>query len=184
MIVRNNYQYVSALTLVAVLLMPALTSAQNGSIAGAVTDGSGAPVPGVTVEASSSALIEKIRAVTTDARGLYNVVELPPGDYVVTFSVTGFSTVKREGIKVGTGFTANVNAEMAVGAVEETVIVTGASPVVDIQHVNQQTVFNAEAVETLPSGRTTSSFTQLVPGLNLVEGAGLITEVGGLLGAC
>ncbi len=182
MILRRKLACASALTLGILLLMPAVAVAQNGGIAGLVTDTSGAVLPGVAVEASSPALIEKVRAVVTDGRGLYNIIELPPGLYTVTFLLSGFSGVKREGINLVTGFTANVNAEMAAGAVAETVVVSGASPVVDIQHVNQQTVFTGEAIEELPTGRTTSGFIQLIPGLNLVEGAGLITEVGGLLG--
>ena len=183
MISGKNVACASAIAVGLLLSVPAVTLGQSGGIAGAVTDSSGGVLPGVAVEASSPALIEKVRAVVTDGQGRYQIIELPPGVYSITFSISGFSTVKREGVKLGTGFTANVNAEMAVGAVEETVVVSGASPVVDIQRVNQQSVFSAEIVRTLPTGRTTSGFTQLVPGLNLVEsGKGVITDVGGLLG--
>lgn len=85
-------------------------------------------LPGVTVEASSSALIEKIRTVVTDGEGQYKIVDVRPGTYVVTFSLPGFSTLRREGIELTAGFTATVNADMQVGALEETVTVTGASP--------------------------------------------------------
>src|SRR6185503_19080127 len=100
-------------------------------INGAVRDTSGAFMPGVTVEAASPALIEKVRAAVTDANGVYRIENLFPGVYTVTFTLPGFSTVKREGLELPSNFTATVNADMAVGALEETVVVTGASPVVD-----------------------------------------------------
>src|SRR5262245_34423294 len=115
------------------LLPPSIAAAQStttGTISGTVKDTTGAVLPGVTVEASSPALIEKTRSVTTDASGNYKILELRPGIYTVTFTLPGFSTVKREGLELTTGFAANVSVEMKVGAVEETVTVTGASPVV------------------------------------------------------
>src|SRR5436190_12778850 len=87
--------------------------------------------PGVTVEAASPALIEKVRTVVSDEQGQYKIVELRPGAYTVTFTLTGFSTVKREGFELTTGFTATVNADMRIGGLEETITVSGASPVVD-----------------------------------------------------
>src|SRR5262245_59157914 len=110
-------------------------SATTGAIAGVVKDATGAVLPGVTVEAASPALIEKSRSVVTDAQGNYKIVDLRPGTYSVTFTLVGFGTVKREGIELTTGFTATANAEMKVGGLQETVTVTGASPVVDIQNV-------------------------------------------------
>src|SRR5688572_32303334 len=105
---------------------------QSGSIAGVVRDTSGAVLPGVTVEAASPALIEKVRTVVTDGEGQYKVIDLRPGTYAITFGLAGFSSVKREGIELTAGFTATVNAEMRVGAVEETVTVSGASPLIDV----------------------------------------------------
>src|SRR5215471_3032271 len=106
-------------------LVPAVASAQvTASIAGTAKDTSGAVLPGVTVEAASPALIEKTRTVVTDGQGNFKIVDLRPGTYSVTFSLAGFSTVKREGIDLSAGFTANVNAEMKVGSLEETVTVT------------------------------------------------------------
>ncbi|HET9567382.1 MAG TPA: carboxypeptidase-like regulatory domain-containing protein, partial [Vicinamibacterales bacterium] len=102
-----------------------MTNAQAlGSVAGAVKDASGAVLPGVTVEASSPALIEKIRTVVTDGSGQYQIVNLPPGPYTVTFALPGFSTFKRDGVEVSVNFTSTINAEMRVGAVEETITVT------------------------------------------------------------
>src|SRR5438552_18782341 len=106
--------------LLLLVLVPAVAFAQ-ASITGVVKDASGAVLPGVTVEASSPALIEKTRNVISDGEGLYKIVDLRPGSYVVTFSLSGFSTVKREGIELTAGFTATVNAELRVGAVAETV---------------------------------------------------------------
>src|SRR3979409_1242954 len=126
----------------------------NGSIAGVARDSSGGVMPGVTVEAASPALIEKVRTVVTDGEGRYSIVDLRPGLYTVTFTLEGFNTFKREGIELTTGFTAAVNAEMRVGALSETVTVTGASPVVDVQNVRSQTVLSRATIDALPSGRT------------------------------
>src|ERR687896_461422 len=100
-------------------LLPAVAFAQ-ASIAGSARDTSGAALPGVTVEASSPALIEKVRTAITDDRGLYRIVNLPPGTYSVTFALPGFNQVKRDGIELTGSFTAPVDVEMAVGGVTET----------------------------------------------------------------
>src|SRR5688500_15830828 len=100
---------------------PLFAQAGTGSVAGTVRDTSGAVLPGVTVEATSPALIERVRSAVTDERGEYKIVELRAGTYAVTFSLLGFSGVKREAIELTTGFTANVNAELKVGAIEETI---------------------------------------------------------------
>ena len=163
------------------LLVPSLAAAQ-ASIAGTVRDSSGAVLPGVTVEASSPALIEKVRAVTTDGTGQYRIVDLRPGTYAVTFQLPGFSTVKREGIELAGTFTASVNVELRVGAVEETVTVTGESPVVDVQSVTQQRVLDSEAIATLPSGRSIVNLAALIPGIQantFASGNGSPMDVGG-----
>jgi hypothetical protein len=121
------------------VLIAAAASAQTGTsssaIAGVVKDTSGAVLPGVTVEAASPALIEKVRTVVTDDQGQYKIVNLPVGSYSLTFSLSGFRSVKREGIQLVTNFTAPVNGELAVGAIEETVTVSGAAPVVDVRFI-------------------------------------------------
>ena len=117
------------------VLGPALASAQTSAIAGMVKDASGAVLPGVTVEVSSPALIEKVRSATTDGTGQYQIVQLRPGTYAVTFTLPGFSTVKREGIELTSDFTATINADLKVGAVAETITVTGESPIVDVQNI-------------------------------------------------
>src|SRR5689334_655125 len=123
------------------LLLVCATSAAAqqapSGIAGVVKDTSGGVLPGVTVEAASPALIEKVRTVTTDADGRYNIIDLRPGTYAVTFSLPGFNTFKREGIVISVGFTATVNADLAVGALNETITVSGATPLVDTQNARQ-----------------------------------------------
>src|SRR5204863_626472 len=111
--------------------LPAAASAQS-AIAGVVKDTSGAVLPGVTVEAASDVLIEKSRSVTTDGQGAYRIVDLRPGVYVVTFTLPGFQTFKRDGLELPANFTASVNADLKVGALEESVTVSGQSPVVDV----------------------------------------------------
>jgi hypothetical protein len=134
------------------VLTPAVEAQQAAGIAGLVRDSEGLPMPGVTVEAASPALIEKVRSAVTDGEGRFNIVDLRPGDYSVTFSLTGFSTVRREGIQLGSGFTATVNVTMAVGALEETITVTGDAPVVDTQNVRQQQTIDTDMLDALPSG--------------------------------
>src|SRR5262245_44416727 len=109
------------------------------SISGAVKDASGAVLPGVTVEATSPVLIEKVRSTVTDGNGEYRIIELRPGAYSVTFTLPGFRAFKREGLELSSNFTATVNAELQVGGVEETITVTGATPLVDTQNVAQRT---------------------------------------------
>ena len=109
------------------VFLPTVAYAQ-ASIAGFVKDTSGAILPGVLVEASSPALIEKVRSVTSDGTGQYKIVDLRPGVYSVTFTLTGFQTVKREGIELAGSFAATVNADLALGSVTETLIVTGEAP--------------------------------------------------------
>jgi hypothetical protein len=147
------------------LLVPSLVYAQ-ASIAGVVRDTSGAVLPGVTVEAASPALIEKVRTVVTDGAGLFNIQDLRPGTYTVTFTLPGFSTVKREGVELSGTFTANVNAELRVGALEETITVTGSAPVVDTQNVRQQQVLDNNIVRDLPTSRSYFALAVLIPGMS------------------
>jgi hypothetical protein len=152
------------------MLLPAATWAQtqlSGSIAGVVKDTSGAVMPGVTVEAASPALIEKVRSVVSDAQGQYKIVDLRPGTYVVTFTLPGFSTVKREGIELTTGITATVSAELKVGTVEETVTVSGAAPVVDTQNVASQNAFTGALLNQLPNARTVRGYAPLIAGASM-----------------
>jgi len=155
----------------------------QASITGIVRDASGAVLPGVTVEAASPALIERTRAVVTDGSGQYRIVDLRPGDYTVTFTLTGFSTVMREGISLQGSLTATVNADLRVGALEETITVTGDTPVVDVQSVQQQRVLGKDVIDTLPTGRTTTNLAVLIPGMVLATTfSGESQDVGGNTG--
>jgi hypothetical protein len=136
----------------AVAIGAAPASAQS-VIAGTVRDTSGAVMPGVTVEASSPALIEKMRTAVTDGSGQYRIIDLRPGVYTVTFTLTGFNTVRREGITLQATFTATIDAELRVGALEESITVTGQTPVVDVQSAVQQQVLTSELLDAVPTGR-------------------------------
>jgi hypothetical protein len=150
------------------LILPhAVWAQQAAGLAGIVRDSSGASLPGVTVEAASPVLIEKRRTAITDAEGRYSVVDLRPGSYTMTFTLIGFSTVKREGIELTAGFTATVNTDLSIGALEETITVSGASPLVDIQNVQQQKVVSNELLATLPtSTKALSTLITLTPGMS------------------
>jgi hypothetical protein len=156
------------MTLIAggLLFLPASLWAQaaTGNIAGVVRDASGAVLPGVTVEAASPALIEKVRTVVTDEAGAYRIVDLRPGIYTVTFTLGGFSTVRREGVELTTSFTAAVNAEMRVGAIEETITVTGQTPVVDISSARQQTTVSREVLDSIPTTKRLGQYASFIPG--------------------
>ena len=152
-------------------------SSSAGAIAGVVKDATGGVLPGVTVEAASPALIEKVRSATSDANGNYKILELRPGTYSVTFTLPGFGTFKREGVELTTGVTANINADMKVGSLEETVTVTGASPVVDIQNVRSQTVLSQATLDAIPSAKTANAFASLTLGATTTNQA--TQDVGG-----
>ena len=162
-----------ATTLACVLIVPGTAVAQS-AIAGTVKDTSGAVLPGVTVEVSSPALIEKTRTGISDAQGNYKIVDLRPGVYTVMFTLTGFATVKREGLELPSNFTMSVNGDLRVGQLEETVTVTGESPVVDVQSTVHTQVIARDLLDALPTGRTIQSVGQLVIGIGLS-----IPDVGG-----
>ncbi len=127
-------------------------------------------MPGVTVEASSPALIEKVRTAVTDERGLFRIVNLPPGTYSVTFALTGFNPLKREGIELTGSFTAQVDASMTVGGGTETIIVTGASPIVDVSSVRRQTIITNEVLTSIPTARSWAATALLIPGIVTIGG--------------
>jgi hypothetical protein len=157
---------------------PLRAQGSNGSIVGVVKDASGAVLPGVTVEAASPALIEKSRTAVTDGQGLYRIVDLRPGVYTTTFTLSGFSTLKREGLELTAGFTATVNAEMKVGTLAETITVSGETPVVDLQNVRQQTTLSRTTLEALPTTGRISQLVNFIPGA--VIGNPVWQSVGGL----
>ena len=142
----------------------------QASISGTVIDASGGVLPGVTIEVSSPALIEKVRTAASDGAGAYRITGLRPGTYTVTFVMQGFNTNKREGIILQGTFDAKVDAEMKVGALEETVTVSGAAPIVDVQNTITQTVLTKEQIEVLPGARTVQGRAALIPGVVLPGG--------------
>src|SRR5438477_9315890 len=137
----------------------------QATIAGTVKDLSGGVLPGVTVEASSPALIEKVRTAVTDGTGQYRVENLRPGIYSLKFTLSGFSTVKRDGLELSGSMTATVAVELPVGSLEETVTVAGESPVIDLQGAQRQTVLTNEMVNAIPSAGSYNSLLVLVPGV-------------------
>jgi hypothetical protein len=159
----------SLAVLLSLMLIPATAAAQITGIAGVVKDATGAVLPGVTVEAASPELIEKVRTVVTDDRGQYMIVDLRPGLYSVTFTLPGFSTLKRDAIELAGSFTATVNAELKVGAMEETVTVSGQSPLVDTRNVINQRVMSRELVDDLPTSRNFEGLAQIIPGLSQIS---------------
>ena len=161
------------------VVVPAAARAQ-GTIAGAVRDTSGAALPGVTVEATSPALIEKARSVVTDGGGQYRIELLPPGSYAVTFTLPGFTTVKREGVEISGTFVATIDADLRVGEVSETITVTGQAPIVDVQSSTQQRVMDRQVLDTIPSGRTTATLGALIPGMVTSSTSGVVSQdIGG-----
>src|SRR5262245_11507122 len=164
-----------------VLLLPTLAAAQTSAIAGEVKDTSGAVLPGVTVEVSSPALIEKVRTAVTDDAGRYNIVQLLSGVYTVTFTLPGFSTVRRENVELTADFTANVNGELKVGAIEETITVAAETPVVDVQSITTRTVMTRDMLDAIPTGRNIQAVGIMLPGTQLALGGGgaLSRDVGG-----
>ena len=172
------------LVLSGALLLPATVLAQSvstGSITGVVRDTSGAVLPGVTVEAASPALIEKVRSAVSDSSGVFRITDLRPGIYSVTFTLSGFSTLRRDKIELTTGFTASVNGDLAVGNLAETITVSGAAPTVDTQNVSQQSVFARDVTENLPLGSGIKNYAALVPGATYAAGASA-QDVGGSKG--
>jgi len=165
-----------ALMALAWLAIPAAAYAQ-ASISGVVRDTSGAVLPGVTVEAASPSLIERVRSGVTDGTGRYRIEELRPGAYIVTFTLAGFATIRREGIELTGTFVATVNAELRVGTLEETITVTGETPIVDVQSTTHQHVLDREMIDALPSGRVPTHMAALLPGVTTAT-----PDVGGITG--
>jgi hypothetical protein len=166
--------WVRVLQVLAFLVLGARIASAQSIIAGVVRDTSGAVLPGVTVEAASDVLIEKSRSVTTDGDGRYSIVDLRPGTYAITFTLPGFNTFKRNDVIVPSNVTVPINAELKVGSLEETVTVTGASPVVDVQNVSKIQVLTRDLMDAIPTARNMQAIGALVPGVRLN-----IPDVGG-----
>jgi hypothetical protein len=149
------------------LVFGSSSASAQSAIAGVVRDTTGAVLPGATVEASSPVLIERVRTATTDDAGLYRIIDLRPGVYMVTVTLEGFNTVKWEGIELPANFTATINAELRVGQLEETVIVTGASPIVDVKSATQQQVLSRDLLDAVPTGRNIWAVGSTLTGITL-----------------
>ena len=177
---QQRTRFILAVGVLSLLLLPGLAVAQQ--IGGTVTDTTGGVLPGVTVEVRSPAIIESVRTAITDGNGQYLVIALETGTYAVTYSLPGFGTLVREGIELSFGFTANVDVQLSVGDIQETVTVSGASPVVDIQNVDQRAVMDREIIDSIPSGKSISAYGLLVPGMMAAQGYGssLQQDAGGL----
>jgi hypothetical protein len=145
----------------------ARTATAQSGIAGVVKDQSGLGLPGVSIDVSSPALIEKTRSAVTDDHGQYKVVDLRPGTYQVTFTLSGFNTVIHEGLELPAAFTATVNADMTIGALEENITIVGGAPLVDVQNAVQQSVVNREVLDAIPTGRSVFAVGQLIPGTTM-----------------
>ncbi len=174
-----------AASVLGVVIFPALCFAQFGAVAGVVKDSSGAVLPGVVVEAASPVLIEKTRTAVSDSAGQYKLEQLRPGVYAVTFTLTSFSVVRREGIEISAGFTAPVNTTLKLGAVAETITVTGEVPVVDVQSISQQKTLPKEALDALPTARSFATLGTTLPGVtqNQRDVGGSQGEAGNILSA-
>ena len=148
------------------VLCPSLAAAQ-ASITGVVRDTSNLVLPGVTVEATSPVLTEKVRSVVTDGNGQYRIIELLPGTYTVAYELPGFNRVVREGVEVAGSAVFTINAEMRVGGLEETITVIGETPVVDVQSVRRETVLSADVIATIPGTRAVGSLLNATAGLTV-----------------
>jgi len=169
------------LAIVLVVSVPMAAFAQ-ATLSGLVRDTSGAVLPGVTVEASSPVLIEKARTTVTDGNGRYQIVDLRPGTYVVTFTLASFSVVKREGVELTGTLTTTVNADLKVGDLQETITVSGENPIVDTQSSTRVAVINKDLIDALPTSRNSFSLGVLIPGMNVRNGFAPVTDVGGSSG--
>lgn len=175
----NGFLRVSKIVLVGVALVgaPASVFAQ-GSVTGTVRDTSNAVLPGVTVEASSPALIEKVRNAVTDGGGRFRITDLPSGTYRVSFSLPGFATVQRDGVELAGTFTAALDIALKIGGVEETITIIGDAPIVDVQSTVRQDVLTGNLIAELPVARNIQNVVTLIPGMNVTGNL----DVGGLRG--
>jgi hypothetical protein len=165
MTARSFFVCVATAVSLVVLPVTAFGQAAQSGLSGVVKDSTGAVLPGVTVEAASPALIEKVRSATTDSSGLYRIVDLRPGTYTVTFALPGFNSVRVENFELRADFNATVNADMRVGELNETVTVTGEAPLVDTQSTTRSAVYSKEVMENLPTNRQIQSLALTVPGV-------------------
>ena len=161
---RNRVLKLALVVLFAVALLPAAAYGQS-QIVGQVTDNTGGVLPGVTVEASSPVLIEGSRVTITDSQGRYGIVDLRPGTYEVAFTLSGFSTVVRDELALPANFAMTIDVEMLVGALEETITVSGEAPTVDVQQAQRTQVIPRDVIDAVPTGRSWQTRVALMPGV-------------------
>src|SRR5688572_11215621 len=166
----------ASLVLAVLVFVPSVASAQ-ATLTGVVRDGLGGVLPGVTVEAASPQLIERVRTATTGADGTFRIVDLRAGTYSLTFSLPGFSTVKRDGIELTGAFVATINVELRVGNLEETIVVTGESPIVDVKSISRQTTMDNELINSIPAARSYGGLMTLMPNTVVQGGAASNAQV-------
>lgn len=166
---------------VSLAVLPAAGFAQS-QFTGQVRDESGGVLPGVTVEAASPVLIEKTRTAITDDQGRYTIIDLRPGTYKLTFLLTGFATVVRDGVELPSSFTATINVDMKVGSLEETITVSGLTPVVDVQQASKTVVLTRDLIDSLPTTRNILTVGQMIPGIRTstpdVGGSQMLEQAG------
>jgi hypothetical protein len=175
----RRFLQAAALLALPMLMLPTAAYSQEAAatLAGVVKDTSGAVLPGVTVEAASPELIEKVRSVVTDGTGQYRIVSLRPGLYSVSFTLTGFSTIKKEGLQLTSGIVTTVSADMKVGAVEETITVTGETPVVDVQSAKRQQTITSEMLTSIPTARASNGILTLIPSMTVSGGGNVNVQL-------
>jgi hypothetical protein len=157
--------------LVLVLAAPAAWAqgggaSSTGTIQGRVVDAQGAVLPGVSVTATSPALLGAQTSVTSE-NGNYRFPAVPPGTYTLTYELTGFNSVKREGVQIALGFTANINVELALATLQETVTVTGASPVIDTTATRVVQNFKLDQLQSIPNGRDMWALLAVTPSVQM-----------------
>src|SRR3954469_25077078 len=180
--IMNDVRHLGWILVCALAIPGAAAAQQSATIGGVVTDATGGVIPGVTVEASSPVLIEKVRTAVSEANGRYQFGDLLPGTYSVTFTLSGFSTVRREGIILTAGFAASINVEMSAGAITETITVAGSSPMVDVRNVAQAEVLTRDILNNTPTARVIGSLMTLVPGVTITTAGGPNVDAGGTAG--
>jgi hypothetical protein len=167
--------FVASLVAATALAVPALAYAQGGgasttgTIQGRVTDAQGGVLPGVSVTISSPSLIGGTQTQVTNDQGNYRFPAVPPGTYTVEFDLTGFNKLRREGIQIALGFTANLNVELTVATLQETVTVTGESPIIDTSSTRVQQNFKLQELNSLPNARDMWSLLSVTPGVSMTR---------------
>ena len=181
---RRGADVFLAVVVAMVVLVPSVAFAQEGQIAGTVRDSSNAVMPGVTVEVTSPALIEKVRTAITDANGQYRITNLPVGTYKVVFTLSGFAKQERDDVILSSNFTAPVNATMSVGQLTETVVVAGITPIVDVQNSREVINLQGATIRDLPTSRNANSLLELTPGISSQYRASTSQSPFGAPGVC